>query len=316
MAINYNTYYSMPRLHDYAEASKWEQDVKPIRGDDEKRKPLGRRNQKYRHIKREEDGSIAIYDCWRRWTLRYTPDGELHIYDVGYWNKSTQNEVIERVTGLICFTEAGRAWINYDGGTAPIPQRVKPKWNSDLCKYEDVPPGADPAPAIFVKNERGKWEHKNPVSIMTHVVSRKGAKAVRQRYATGISYVTALALLRGVEQPKHEEIIAAFKDTRLSGVSDEDTKYWWSTRNRIPPVTDRYFKHEHAADVAALIASEDPTDQYRAYLWLSRDGNEQLPKRIDKVLAMHHHDEWFVEREAPVGKKTIDRYEWAFPKQA
>jgi hypothetical protein len=316
MVLGYNTYYAMPRLDSYEEASNHEVNVKPIRGDDEKRKPLGRRDQKYRRIMREEDGSIAIYDWWSRWTLRYTPNGELHIYDVAHWNKSTQNEVIERVTGLICFTEAGRAWINYDGGTAPLPQRVQPKWNSDLGKYEDVPPDTDPAPAIFVKNERGKWAHKNPTSIMTHVVSRKGAKAVRQRYATGISYVTALALLRGVEQPKHEELIAAFKDTRLSGVSDDDIKYWWSMRDRIPTVGDRYFEHEHAADVTALIASEDPTDQYHAYLWLSRGGNEQLPKRIDKVLAMHHHDEWFVEREAPVGKKAIDRYGWAFPKQA
>ena len=320
MSLGYNTYYAMPRLDSYEAAAAHEAAVKPIRGDDEGRKPLGRRDQKYRRIKREGDGSIIIFDDWRgdagdNWFIRFAPNGELHIYDMCWSNKATHNEVISRVTGMHVFTEAGRMWVHFDGGIAPIASRVKSRWVGD--KY--VKNGKDPEPSIFVKNERGNWVCKNVAGITTHVVNRKGANAVRKRYASGLAYIKALTQLRRDDAPKHEELVAAFRDTRLKGEDLKTLGYYWNTRHRIPPVGRYDFMHQHAADLAALIASDDPSDQYKAFLWLGCE-TERTPtviaKHVDKVLAMHHHDEWLKAVEHPAGKKAIDRYKWAFPVQA
>jgi hypothetical protein len=317
MALGYNTYYAMPHLPDYAAASAHEASVKPIRGDAEGRKPLGRRNQKWRRIKREADGSIIIFDDWRglpddNWFIRYTPTNELHIYDVCWWNKATYNEVIQRVTGLNMLTEAGRMWARYDGGTVPVSARVKSRWVNN----EYVKEGTDPEPTVFVRNERGNWVCLNPERTVTHQVDRKGAKAVRKRYATGINYIMALASLRRDDIPKHEELVAAFRDTLLKGVRDEEV-YYYRTRQIMPPVGHHQFTHAHAAYLAGLLASDDPGDQYKAFLWLMREEYETKTKTLlrlaEAVLTMHHHDEWLKQVEHEPGSKAIDRYKWALP---
>jgi len=320
MALNYTTYYAIPHLASYEEAAKWEQSVKPIRGDAEGRKPLGRRDQKWRRIKREGDGSIIIFEDGRgdsEWYIRFTPDNELHIYDTCWWNKATYNEIIQRVTGLYLFTEAGRMWARYDGGTVPISARVRPRWVWDAKAGigTHVKDGKDPEPSIFVRNERGNWVCKNPERITTHQVDRKGAKAVRQRYAVGLDYIKVLASLRKDDLPKHEELVAAFRDTLLKGFTDVELQHYWHTRQCIPAVGHRQFTHAHAAQLAAFIGSDDPGDQYKAFLWLMREEYETktVLRRAEAVLTMHHHDEWLKQVEHEPGSKAIDRYKWALP---
>ena len=95
-----------------------------------------------------------------------------------------------------------------------------------------------------------------------------------------------------------------------------DSKYYWQRRDALPATTDRLFKHEHAEAIATLLASPEPGDQYKAYLWLGRDvGARGIDKSIDRVLTMVHHDEWLVKREVPAGMKRHDKYKWAFPPQ-
>ena len=322
MVLNYTTYYAMPRLPDYAAASAHEVAVKPIRGDDEGRKPLGRRDQKWRRIKREADGSIIIFDDWRglpdnNWFIRYTPTNELHIYDVCWWNKASHNEVIQRVTGLNMLTEAGRMWARYDGGTVPVSARVKSRWVWDEKAQQGtyVKEGKDPEPTVFVRNERGNWVCKNPERTVTRQVDRKGAKAVRQRYAVGLDYIKVLASLRKDDLPKHEELVAAFRDTLLKGFTDVELQHYWHTRQCIPAVGHRQFTHAHAAQLAAFIGSDDPGDQYKAFLWLMREEYETktVLRRAEAVLTMHHHDEWLKQVEHEPGSKAIDRYKWALP---
>jgi len=98
MALSYDTIYAMPRLMTYADADRRERETKPIRGDEHQRKPLGRRNQKYRHIKREADNSITIHTHgWRAESyplIQFYPNGEIHVLGYPYWNKAAENEVI------------------------------------------------------------------------------------------------------------------------------------------------------------------------------------------------------------------------------
>jgi len=318
MSLSTTTYYAMPCLYSYEEASSYEASIKPIRGDAEGYKPLGRRDQKWRHIKREDDGSIAIYEWGSKELLRYLPNGELHIYDVSYSNKASQHDVICRVTGMSCETEAHRAWIHYSGGVAPLPLRAAQVWDRVACKYK-AGPGPDPAPAVFVRNALGtQWVMPNPPTILTHGVNRKGATAVRARYASGLAYVSAIAKLRGDDVPRNDEAAAVFRDTRLASLTDVEATGYYIVNRYIPSVRSHNFDHAFAADLAALLGSADPGDQYKAYVWLVRDSydNEYVPKTAERVLMMHHHDEWLTKREAPAGKKVIDRYRWAIPTQA
>jgi hypothetical protein len=110
-------------------------------------------------------------------------------------------------------------------------------------------------------------------------------------------------------------VVAAFRDTLLKDVPDHELKYYWSVGQVIPPVSERRFTHGHAAVLAGLIASDDPGDQYKAFLWLQRDGLDAVHRHVDRVLMMRHPDELFVEIEHEPGVKAIDRYKWAFPAQ-
>lgn len=297
MTLSYNTLRAIPYLHDYAAAERWERDVKPIRGDANLTKPLGNRNQTYRSIKREDDGAIAIRCGFTRPTLRFYPDGTLAIYSTMNPCASTQ-EIITEVTGLKLYTQAGKTWVKHGGGESPLRR---------LNKYTDE------VPNFFRRPERGgEWVCTNPPGLTTHTVNRKAAKAIRARYADVTKYITVLARLMADSWPKLDEVAAAFPDE----IPEDDRKYWWKVREYIPAPSFSRFRHEHAAKFVKLLESPEPGDHYKAFLWASSSGGDtSIPATLDRVLMMHHHNEWFDEVEVPAGTKAIDRYEWAFPKQ-
>lgn len=317
MSLSWRTSRAIPYLRDYAAASKREAETKPIRGDDMKRKPLGRRDQKYRHIARLPDNSIGIFDGWSNWQdeLQRAPDiqffenGEIHVLAARGWNKGTPNEVLTEVMGVRVFTEGGKAWIKYDGGMTPLRERPGAVYSRELGKW--ITSTEKVTPSIFRRNEAGRLECLNPLALITHVVNRKGAKAVRERYMGATDYIDALARLRRDDKPKWSEITHAFPE-RFSG---EEVSSWEAFR-KIPEVHASHFKREHAVALTALMRSEDLNDHYKAYLWMQRGTRDEqdLKANIDKVLAWAHRNEWFKEREAVVGEKVHDRYAWAFAK--
>lgn len=315
MSLSWRTTCAIPYLPDYAAASKREAETKPIRGDEFKRKPLGRRDQKYRHIQRLPDNSIGIFDGWSHWQdasqrapdIQFFENGEIHVYTAPGWNKATPNDVLTEVMGVHVFTEGRKAWIKYDGGMTPLRERAKATYVSGKGW---VPPTEESTPSIFRRNEAGRLECLNPLALTTHVVSRKGAKAVRERYMGALDYIDALVRLRRDDPPKWEEIARAFSE-RFTG--EELTS--WHTFNKIPEVHLSSFKREHALSLTALMQSDDLNDHYKAYLWLQRGAGhtpEIIKAHADKVLAWVHRDEWFKEREAVVGEKVHDRHAWAF----
>lgn len=306
MSLAYNTLNAIPRLSCYAEADRWEKNTKPIRGDAENTKPLGKRNQKYRSIRREFDGSITIR-LDSSVPIQFMPDNTLRIRDVAYSNKATDNEIITEVTRMRVHTDSGRAWIRYDGGTAPLHQAPKGKYVSGSGW---VYPKVDIEPwSTFEKNDRGNWVYINPPSLTTHTVNRRAAKELRARYQTGITYINTLDRLRDYKMPAQDEYHAAFADRIPEG-----TTHWWNIRHCLPSTGDRRFSHTHAAEIAGLLLSEDPSEQYKAYLWLRlTTNNAALSTDAERVLMMHHHAEWFNERQVPTGEMAIDRYLWAFP---
>jgi hypothetical protein len=299
MALNWRTLNAIPYLRDYAAASKREAETKPIRGDKDELKPLGRREQKYRHIKRMSDNSIALFDGWQVTDtprIQFFEGGDIHVYSEPYFQKATSNEVITEVMGARVFTEGHKAWIHYDGGVAPLysaPSRRNPN--------------AEVVPSIFRHNENGRLVYINPPALSTHVVNRKGAKAVRTRYMKALTYIEALAKLRRDDRPLWAEIERAF-----TGRFDPSDTHWQHS-SKLPDVQGRWFSRAAAVEIVELMRSEDLNDHYKAYLWLQRGAAVGATMtNADKVLAWVHRYEWFTRREAIVGKKVHDRYAWAF----
>lgn len=307
MSLNWRTLGAIPYLRDYAAASKREADTKPIRGDKEKPKPLGRRDQKYRHIKRMEDNSIAIFDGWHldeTPRIQFFENGVIHILSEPYGNKASYNEVITEVMGVSVHTELGKAWIKYDGGIAPLASMPRPKW---VDGKGWVPPTEKAEPSMFRRNEGGRLVYINPPVLTTHVVSRKGAKAVRTRYMSALTYIDALVKLRKDDKPLWHEIERAFPEKMRAG----DTH--WQNAARIPEVYRSAFKRAHAFEIVKLMDSDEPGDHYKAYLWLQWGTQlHGVMENAERVLAWVYRDEWFTKREGIVGQKVHDRHAWAF----
>lgn len=316
MALSWRTACAIPYLPDYAAAAKHEAETKPIRGDEEKRKPLGRRDQKYRQIKRLEDGSIGLYE-WdysrlKQPFIQYMPNGDIRISEHGNWCKATYHDVLWEVLHLRAFTENHRTWVHYDGGVAALqpPQRIK--WSQEAQSWVELKP--KPEPSIFRRNERGNLVYINPPKIIKHVVDRRGAKAVRMRYMAALGYIEALTKLRKDDAPAWGEMARAFPE-RFGNADEmqEAIKNPWRMREQLPSVGNRNFKREHAVAIAALMASEDPGNHYRAYLWLHQNvTSDGVMRNAERVIAWAHRDEWFTEREVEAGCKAHDAYEWAF----
>lgn len=330
MALSYRTLREIPRLHDYAAAAAHEAKVKPIRGDKDGTKPIGKRNQKYNKIRREENGDIvAIYGSM--YVARWKPNGDIVLYDHGWGNKATSNELIRELTGIHCETYQGKMWFKMDGQTHYLRPSPRPRWDYGVQKWIETEPSSfsenifrrvatNPANPGYLT-----WTYVNPPTITTHVVNRKGAKAVRARYALGLTYVEALAKLRRDTMTKWPEVREVFADKVNAHIAEQsrlllpEQVSYWSLRDTLPtPTEQRYFNHTHAAEVVGMLASTDPADHFRAFIWLSwnADSPEAVVRNTERALIMHHHDEWLTKREGLPTAKTHDRYAWAIPAQS
>lgn len=305
MSLSWDTLRALPRLRTYKDAAEWEANTKPIKGDKDNTKPIGKRNQKWRHIKRNKDGTITVFGGSQPLITFHAGD-TVEVYGPAYWNKATEHDMIREILGLEVWTEANASWVKCDGGKYKLR-----KGAGNLFKY-----GGE-------SKFDGKWTYLNPPKAITHVIDRKGAKAVRDRYAGYKQYLRAMMKLRRDNKPDFNEYLEAFPELRerlgatgydLNDLNASGYKPWW-----LLPSSPLHsgFGHEDAADLCRLMQSDKPEDQHSAMLWLmSRNwGEGSAAKAMDRCLMMHHHDEMLKTKEHEDGHKAIDRYLWAIPQK-
>ena len=303
MALTWDTLRALPRLRNYKDAAEWEANVPPIKGDKDKLKPVGKRSQKWRHIKRNEDGTITVSGGSQP-LITFHADDTVEVYGPTYWNKATEHDMIREILGLEVWTEANASWVKCDGGKYKLR-----KGAGNLFKY-----GGE-------SKFYGKWVYLNPPKAITHVINRKGAKAVREQYAGYRQYLSAMMKLRRDSRPEFDEYVEAFDDLKeqlknpeFSGPNFTYKPWWLLPANPL----NSGFNHEDAAKLCTLMQSDKPEDQHKALLWLtSRNwGEGSAFKAMDRCLMMHHNDEMLKIKEYDEGHKAIDRYAWAIPKNA
>lgn len=326
MALSWQTTRAMPRLRTYKEASDWEANVKPIKGDKQGLKPLGRRSQKWRHIRREADRTITVFETNAPQylpLLTFFPDDTVLVRTSPYWMKAAGHDLIQSVLGLRVWTEAGDSWVRCDGGTFKLRRQPRMSWNRETESY-DPPANPEIGDNLFkwvpnvVADERypypaGRWAFINPQKARVHVINRKGAKAVRERYAAFSLYLSAMTKLRKDSKPDFDEYAATFGTHKNYTDNRRTHKPWWAIK--LAQVGYKNFDHTQAAELCQLMQSDKPEDQYKAYLWLTfREWQSSaVPKLMDRALLMHHHAEMLKIKEREPGEKAIDRYEWATP---
>lgn len=323
MALGWRTLRALPRLRTYAEAERRERETKPIRGDENGLKPIAQRSMKWRHIKREDDGTISVYESNCPGTyplLTFRPDDTVLVRPSAYWNKATSHDIIQEILGLNVWTEKGDSWVRCNGGTFKLRQQPRRHWDSNLQKFiypEYIPEKHDNVfkwkPYESGKYPGGTWEYLNPPAPLVHQIDRKRAKAVRDRYAPFRVYLNAMTKLRRDNVPQFEEYEAVFglNDPKHTYQPHQYYKPWYNLKVTRVDQCD----HKAAAELCALMQSDKPEDQYKAYLWLSLQSIGIESKNMDRVLMMHHRDEMLKVVDRGHGSKHIDRYAWAFPEQ-
>lgn len=324
MALGYNTLAAIPRLQSYEDAARREAATKPIRGRTPEVKPLGRRSQAYYAIKREDNGDICII-AGDAPIVRYRPNGDVLLYDFGYWNKATYNDIIGEVTGIHTTTVDSKMWARVDGGLFLVRPNPMRRWRQG--RWWDASESATPE-NIFRRVEKHAdnpgylvWTYVNPPGLIGHYIKRKEMRAVRQRYAAFIDYAKAMDSIRGDNKPEPKEYVEPFN---VQFEAHDGRVYYAWHRAGMPPCIygSAEFNHEHAATLASWMLSDDATDNYKAYLWLNvkrgyyHKDDQDIAATIDRVLIMHHHAEVLTKREASAGKVTKDRYAWAMPVQS
>lgn len=320
MALGWNTIRSLPRLRTYKDADERERNTTPIKGDKQGLKPLGQRSMKFRHIRREANGDIGIYETSRPGYLpimTFHPDDTVTVRTSPYWLKATGHDMVQAVMGIKVWTEAHDSWVRCKDGAFKLRPQPRMKWDNKSNSYTPAV-GLDETANKFKwesydKYPGGEWTFINPLKPIVHVIDRKGAKAVRERYAAFSTYLSAMGKLRRDNPPDFDEYAGVFGVADGYALTTMSYKPWWALK--VPTVDSSGFDHARAAELCALMASDKPEDQYKAFLWLTfrRWNDKHTTKGVDRALLMHHHDEMLKVKEREHGEKAIDRYDWAIP---
>ena len=318
MALAYNTLRDFPRLRTYADANQREMETKPIRGDKNNTKPLGKRSQKWRHIKREDNNDICIYEG-DSVLIRFRPNDDVLIYDIGYWNKATYNDIIGEVLGIHIETFNRGMWANIGGGKLLLRRNPRRVWDEDKPIPENIFRWETGTLARDNQSYGSRWVYTNPPGLIRHTIKRKAMREVRAQYKNFIDYAKAMASLRKDNRPKPEEYKDYFDLKPSVSVRPDGTTqphYAWYTEGMPSNIYSNKFTHSDACELAGLMQSEDATDNYKAFLWLSEvryHGNDNIENAIDRVIIKRHYTEVLERVEAPAGKQVKDKYAWAVP---
>lgn len=169
-------------MRTYADAVRWESEVKPIRGRKEECKPLGARNKSYASIRKDnQDIVVRLYNTD---IVRYKPDGTIIVNQGGYPSQTTRkylNAILPMWFGShqdMTFTYRG-----IDGGGYHLlhssgDNEFKPVKTNNVSFPSDL---------HFV----------NPKPCVIHTKNRAKSKRVRARYAPFIRYVKNITKLMG-----------------------------------------------------------------------------------------------------------------------
>jgi hypothetical protein len=305
-SLNWDTYYSLPVLKSYQQALEHFEKVKPIRGDKNGTKPVGRRDQKWLSIyKRDTDNAVCIGSTWwkdkNKALLAYYPDGRVSIeQNIG----ATCRERIQRIAGININRKHNEDWVRavtYQDG-----QEVRGDFPLKLSHY-------NPRTATFILRENATPIYLNPVPAITHIINRQGKAAVTAKSKEFVAYLKNMGKLMEGNLPRLER-----KEMHeLFEVSANDYQAFNLFKNYYSQSSDEFATKREK--LLALASSGDTEQMYQAMLWLSHAAADDWRSRgyapvnsciamFEKALMVQHKDEVLIRTEVRDGRIVNDRY--------
>jgi hypothetical protein len=296
MAINWETYRAIPFLHNYTEAKKHHDAITPIRGDENKTRPCGRRNQKWFNIW-EAGGAIHVGYGYgeldkRTKMVTFEPSGAIIVPHTRYRGAAT-HERLSKLLGETFKTHQYDTWVRcyyYDNGTH------KGGW---------MPLRTDTA-SVFARQGTHGLVYMNYKFPVTHHVNKAKVKEVLSSFVPFLTYMDGMAKLQGRKSPEFSrETIGEVFGWREGGA--------WATHpapNSPPNLVWAQDAEQNRDEMFALATSDDPMDKLRAAITLCHNANWGTTPRqafMEHLMRMRP-DDLFDKREHREGRLVTDRY--------
>jgi hypothetical protein len=309
--LNWRTHGALPVLRNYNDALTHYNNVTPIRGDKDKTKPVGRRDQKFFAIWQGDDKSINIGYHWHKDKplIKFYDDGRVALKThMG----SSCRERVERIVNIRLQRKHNRTWVQaktyQDGeevsGWFPI-SNTKDNWRSEHRE------------ALFVMHKDSIPTFLNSTPVETHVKDRQASKGIIAKYKPFRSYVENMAKLTDGRVPSMTPPeLRALLDL---SVDKQDV-------NRDVSLCPKYAygdveRHaKYRALFFELLESSEPEDMYKAMLWVSAsvngywhgntEGRDIGSWRLawERTLNIHHRATLFFKTQSRDGVIRPDRY--------
>jgi len=189
MALNWDTQRAIPTLKDYAAAKEWHDKVVPIRGDEGKTRPCGRRDQKWFSIWETKDaihvGHGISADLDRRIKLvTYNKSGSIVVYNDSRYGHAATNERLSRLLDGFVATYQYDTWIKtwyYVNGA------INKGWQKLIRG----------APSEFVRDNQGRLVFLNYKFPVTHKVNKAAMDRAMENLSKFVTYIDGLRKLHG-----------------------------------------------------------------------------------------------------------------------
>lgn len=296
MAINWETYRSIPFLQDYAAAKRHHDNTVPIRGDEHGTRPCGRRNQKWFSIW-EAEGAIHVgYGCGeldkRTKLVTFEPSGSITIPHTRYRGAAT-HERLSKLLGETFRTHQYDTWVSclyYDNGD------LKRGWL----------PLPNKKPATFMRQDVNDLVFVNYKFPVTHHVDKAKAKEVLRPFVPFLTYMEGLAKLQERATPEFSN------ETKAEVFGWRDGPAWSQHPAPNSPPNLRWGTdvEQTRADFFDLATSDDHMDKLRAAITLCHSAywGQSVRQSFMDQLMRHRPNDIFEKREHRDGKLVKDRY--------
>ena len=290
---------AFPTLDTYMKALTHEEQVKPMRGTNQK--PIHLRARKYMQIKRLANDDVVYFDGWASsgepnnehdYIVKWKPNGEIHIQSRMY---NCMYEQLTSLLGLPFCREKNHLWVLTDGNWLPLRD-----------SYRKAP--------TILKWVDGRLTYTNPPTLTQKAIDRGVAKAVRKKYKRVYDYLRSMSKIHESEFPFSE-----FIDTFNIEWKYEGNMQYWDITRALPKIElgTQFANQDDVVEMVSLANEGDLDMSHKLMLvcawaagerhhWSDSNSVDCVPNKLikafDDFILRIHREEVFYDKEVPTGK--------------
>ena len=291
------------RIDNYAQALKWFEDTKPIRGRTPELRPLGWRRNTWYRIQKNTDNAIECC-MYGDPIVTFHADGDIEIKDFRYTTVST-GYFLQELLGINAYIQDKSLIIH-----------TTPRWSTQSPAYRVPREGNG---SVIFRKVDGNYHYVAGGEVRaTHAVNRKKAKQIRASYADAMTYLRGMVKLReGAVYSRTAEIYKIINEKSENdrwtwsislanyerGAGFHNAVQWFRTWLTDTNPDTRQDSLNNLLELMAL--------SFGSYNWHEQAHElnaHQLERGMDMVIMGIHRDEMFETRELGIGEVKRDAY--------